>query len=135
MTTLPAPARWRRYRGAPQTGQVIATHDAVPDGGTLSVLFTQNGREFPLLLVRRGPGLAVFINICPHADLPLTYRSERVLSADGLRLMCSNHAAEFDAMSGEGLGGLAANCRLDQVPVSVDAEGQIVVRDDPLTGR
>lgn len=130
MTSLLAPARWRRYRGAPQTGQAIGALADVPDGGTLAVSFTQNGREFPLLVVRRGPSLSVFVNACPHADLPLTYRSDRVLSADGARLMCSNHYAEFDALSGEGRGGLAANCRLDRVPVRVDAAGQMVVVDD-----
>lgn len=123
------PARWRRYRGAPQTGQTLARLADFGEAQTLALIFDANGRDFPLLLVRRGEAVSVFVNACPHADLPLTYRSARVLSADGMRLMCSNHSAEFDALSGAGLGGLGTGCALDRIPIVI-ADGALVVAED-----
>jgi nitrite reductase/ring-hydroxylating ferredoxin subunit len=124
------PARWRRYRGAPLTGQTLLRLADMGDALTKAVTFTENGRDFPLLVVRRGGAVSVFVNACPHADLPLTYRSERVLSADGQRLMCSNHYAEFDALSGQGLDGLGAGCVLDRIPIDIAADGTLVVAED-----
>jgi nitrite reductase/ring-hydroxylating ferredoxin subunit len=54
----------------------------------------------PVVVVRRGAKVRAWRNLCPHHWLPLTYRSEKILSADGMRLRCSNHGAEFSADDG-----------------------------------
>ncbi len=51
-----------------------------------------------------------------------------VLSADGARLICANHAATFEARTGEGVAGLGVGCALDRAPVAVDDAGKVVVR-------
>jgi nitrite reductase/ring-hydroxylating ferredoxin subunit len=37
-----------------------------------------------------------FVNKCPHMGLPLETFPDRFLSADGERLICSAHGAQFD---------------------------------------
>jgi len=79
----------------------------------------------PIVVVRRGDDVRAWRNLCPHQWLPLTYRSRNILSADGLRLRCSNHGAEFSADDGRPLGD-ALPCGLEPVPACVDHEGRVV---------
>jgi nitrite reductase/ring-hydroxylating ferredoxin subunit len=80
-----------------------------------------------VLLLRRGAEVRVWRNLCPHQWLPLTYRSDRILSADGTRLRCSNHGAEFSAADGRPLDATLP-CGLEAVPVRIDADGRVVLR-------
>jgi nitrite reductase/ring-hydroxylating ferredoxin subunit len=69
-----------------------------PDRATAPASYRRaDGREVAVLVVRRGAGLRAYLDLCPHQYLPLTWRGRRVLSADGERLRCSNHGAEFAA--------------------------------------
>lgn len=113
---------WKTYRGVPDPGARICALEDVPEGGTRCLM--QDG--FPILLVRIDAGVHAFVNACPHQFLPLDQRSDRVLSADGTRLICTNHDAAFDAATGQGVGGLVAGQALDPIPVAVK-DGQIVV--------
>jgi nitrite reductase/ring-hydroxylating ferredoxin subunit len=81
----------------------------------------------PIVVVRRGAEVRAFRNLCPHQWLPLTYRSPNIVSADGRRLRCSNHGAEFRVEDGRPLDAALA-CGLEPVPVHVDAEGRVMLR-------
>ena len=81
---------------------------------------------FPILLLRHGGELRAFVNACPHQYLPLDHKSDRLLSADGTRIRCSNHSAGFDAQTGEGVEGLGLGACLDPVPVSI-SRGQVII--------
>ena len=83
-----------------------------------------------MLVLRRGAEVRAWRNLCPHHWLPLTYRSLNILSADGARLRCSNHGAEFSVEDGQPLDA-SLPCGLEPVPVHVDAEGRVVVRAQP----
>jgi nitrite reductase/ring-hydroxylating ferredoxin subunit len=93
-----------------------------------------SGREVAVLVVRRGDGLRAFLDLCPHQFLPLTWRGRRVLSADGERLRCSNHGAEFAASDGQGISGPGSACGLTPVPLRVDPGGTVRVDDDGPAG-
>jgi nitrite reductase/ring-hydroxylating ferredoxin subunit len=80
-----------------------------------------------VLLLRRGAGVRAYRNLCPHLWLPLTYRSSKILSADGRSLRCSNHGAEFSVEDGRPVDA-ALPCGLERVPVHVDSEGRVVLR-------
>ncbi|HEX5079197.1 MAG TPA: Rieske (2Fe-2S) protein [Geminicoccaceae bacterium] len=105
-----------------RSGTVLGPLAALPDGEVTEV---EVGRD-SLLLLRRGPDLRAFRNLCPHQWLPLTYRSPKILSADGRRLRCSNHGAEFSAEDGRPFHA-TLTCGLEPVPIQVDAEGQVVL--------
>ena len=80
----------------------------------------------------RAPGddAYAYVNACPHVWLPLTYRSGSVVSADGGRLVCSNHYAEFSVEDGSALSGpVTPGCGLTPVPVHVDAHGSLIIGD------
>lgn len=51
--------------------------------------------------LRHGGQVRVFRNSCPHLDVPLEYRKDRYLSADGQRIICYAHGAQFLPHSGE----------------------------------
>ena len=104
---------WRDISTAPDPGTVVCTIDEVE--GVRA--FDLSG--FPLLVIRDAAGLRGFVNLCPHQYLPLDYRGGNILSADGARLICSSHQAQFDAESGEVCIG-PASCGLDGIPLRQD---------------
>ena len=80
----------------------------------------------PVVVVRRGAKVRAWRNLCPHHWLPLTYRSEKILSADGTRLRCSNHGAEFSTEDGRPFDATLP-CGLEPVPVHIDPDGRVVL--------
>lgn len=114
---------WSDYRDAPASGTVLARSDELRDGTTMTVVLG----AFPALLVRGQAGLRAFVNACPHQYLPLDHKGERLLSADGTVLRCTNHSAGFDADSGVGTEGLGLGCALEPIPVKETGAGEIIV--------
>jgi len=55
--------------------------------------------------LRHAGQVRVYRNSCPHLDVPLEYRKDRYLSADGQRIICYAHGAQFAPHSGECLHG------------------------------
>jgi len=114
---------WASYPGAPEPGSSLCDLKDIPDPGTYSV----NLGEFSVLIARKGDAVWAYVNACPHQYLPLDWRKEDVLSADGSRLICSNHEASFDLETGEGVSGFAQGCELDVVPVTTTTSGSVTI--------
>ena len=112
---------WRDISTAPDPGTVVCELDQVE--GVRA--FDLSG--FPLLVIRDAAGLRGFVNLCPHQYLPLDYRGDQLLSADGARLICTSHQAQFDATTGEVHGG-PASCGLDPVPLR-EQNGKIAIAE------
>ncbi|MDR7126640.1 Rieske 2Fe-2S domain-containing protein [Pseudotabrizicola sp. 4114] len=113
---------WTDYSTAPAPGTAVCPADAIT--GVLSTKVQTGSGSFPLLILRSGGQLRAFVNACPHQYLPLDYRSDRLMSADGTMLMCSAHGARFDAVTGAAVDG--ADCGLDPVPITL-SDGMIVI--------
>lgn len=113
---------WKSYPGAPIEGAVVCPLEDAVEGEATCVEVD----GFPLLILRLGDKVTAFVNACPHQYLPLNHKSDRLLSADGAKIRCSNHSAGFDAVTGEGVEGLGLGACLDPAPVSV-SRGQIVI--------
>ena len=120
---------YRELPGAPPTGAALADAASLDAAGVLALEIDSGDGAFPILLVRSADGPAAFVNLCPHRDLPLTYRSHAVLSADATLVRCSNHDAAFRIDDGHGVDGLAQGCALDVIPITIDADGVIRVGD------
>ena len=114
---------WTHYSGAPAPGARLCALANVPEEGTLCL----DLGGFSVLIVRARGSLAAFVNACPHQYLPLDFRGDRLLSADGTVVRCTNHEAGFDAETGEGVEGLGIGCELDAIPVVVNGDGDIVI--------
>lgn len=55
-----------------------------------------NGLGFDNLFVLvTGGEVRAYLNSCPHLDVRLEYRKDRFLSADGQRIICYAHGAQF----------------------------------------
>ncbi|WP_052120160.1 Rieske (2Fe-2S) protein [Inquilinus limosus] len=117
---------WRRHPHAPAPGTALGRIEEIGDPGVRALSFGAGRRVFSMLLVRHGGTVHAFLDACPHAFLPLTWRGGSVLSADGQRLVCSNHFAEFDAADGHPVSG-PADCGLDALPVRLEPDGAIVM--------
>ncbi|KGJ08598.1 (2Fe-2S)-binding protein [Paracoccus versutus] len=113
---------WTDYSSAPAAGTPVCAEAQVE--GILSLSVTTDRGSFPMLVVRVGDELLAYVNACPHQYLPLDYRGDQLVSADGTKLMCTAHGACFDIRSGDVVEG--ADCGLDAVPVSV-RDGIIVI--------
>ncbi|MEM7544857.1 MAG: Rieske 2Fe-2S domain-containing protein [Pseudomonadota bacterium] len=113
---------WSDYRDAPAPGTVLARSLDVQEGATRTVMLG----AFPVLLLRTEQGLTAFVNACPHQYLPLDHKGDKLLSADGTTLRCTNHSAGFDVVSGEGTEGLGLGCTLEPIPVE-ERDGRIVI--------
>lgn len=129
---------WTDLSSAPPPATVVA--QAAEVAGAIALTITTAAGEFPLLLVRVDDGVKGYVNMCPHRFLPLDYRSPRLLSQDGLRLMCSSHGAMFDAATGHGVAGEGLGCALIPVPLVEDAGAiriapQINAHQSALTNR
>lgn len=117
---------WTDYSSAPAAGTPVCAADQVTAVHPLTVT-TEKG-SFPLLVIRArdgaGDGFRAYVNACPHQYLPLNYRGEQLLSADGTMLMCTAHGARFDLLTGAAVAG--ADCGLDVVPLQL-VDGMLVI--------
>ncbi len=116
--------------GSLAAGAALGLLDDFPDPSATPVSYRTEGRQVGLLVVRRGRELRAYLDSCPHVFLPLTQRGRRVLSADGERLRCTNHGAEFAVADGRALGGPTNGCGLTPVQIEVGADGTVRVGDE-----
>ena len=123
---------WRADPLAPLPGTSLGPFAAIPDGELREFRFGVGRRVFSMLVARRGSEPRAYVNVCPHVWLPLTFRGTRLLSADGQRIVCSNHFAEFAVDDGRALSGpVEPGGGLTRVPVHVDGVGDLVVGQLP----
>jgi nitrite reductase/ring-hydroxylating ferredoxin subunit len=90
----------------------------LPDGGSTS--FPPPPGSFTgLFAVRQGDAVFVYVNSCPHIGTPLDWVPGRFLSADGSRIICATHGAEFRIADGECLRGPCFGDRLEPVMIQI----------------
>jgi nitrite reductase/ring-hydroxylating ferredoxin subunit len=79
-----------------------------------------------LVAVRRGEGVFVYENACPHIGTPLDWTPDRFLSRDGQHLICATHGALFEIGTGVCIAGPCLGDRLTPVDFHI-RDGAIVV--------
>jgi nitrite reductase/ring-hydroxylating ferredoxin subunit len=125
---------WHTMPQAPACGTSLGPLSAIADLSVREFQFGSGRRIFSMLAIRRGDDVRAYVNACPHVWLPLTFRSPRVLSIDGARLVCSNHFAEFAVDDGRAIAGpVEPGCSLTRVPVHVNEAGAVVIGERELT--
>ena len=108
--------------------RALCRFDDIPDGHARG--FEPNDKAYrSLFAVRRGPLAIVYVNQCPHAGAELEYAQDRFLSADGQRIICFAHNAQFAVETGQCVGGPCTGQSLQSVPASI-VNGMVMVPVD-----
>ncbi|MCI0916271.1 Rieske 2Fe-2S domain-containing protein [Pseudomonas stutzeri] len=89
--------------------------DELAEGKSLGFDPLQGGKD-SLFALRSGGAVHLYRNSCPHLDVPLEYRKDRFLSADGIRVICYAHGAQFLPDTGLCVHGPCLGERLTAVP-------------------
>ena len=110
----------------PQIGML----ESFADGAATLATYHDGRREKSIVVVRQGANLQAYEDSCPHQYLPLSYRGSHVLSADGQRLRCTNHGAEFSVADGRALSGPGRGAGLTKTPIRLERDGRVVAGDD-----
>ena len=112
-----------------QVGQVLCRLDEIPNGTGLG--FDLGGDDEPLeiFVVRDGPRVFAYLNVCPHTGPPLDWQPDDFMSEDGCHIMCHTHGALFEIEDGFCIAGPCAGDQLKPVTVEVDAAGNVVLRE------
>jgi nitrite reductase/ring-hydroxylating ferredoxin subunit len=82
-----------------------------------------------LFAVRRGERVYVYVNACPHVGAPLDWAPDRFLTADGGRIVCGTHGAQFRIEDGLCVAGPCAGRNLEAVMIQIK-EGVLLVPED-----
>jgi len=116
--------RWRNHPHAPAPGTELGRADTIPDGQGREFRFGPEHDLFRMFVVRFGPDLFGYLNVCPHFSLPLNYRADQFTTRDG-EILCSMHFALFRPSDGVCIDGACPGRALDPVPVEVTADGAL----------
>ncbi len=116
---------WNDYRSSPPSGTLLTTAETLERERVVPVAPDSGFGAFPILVLATPEGPRAYVNLCPHLDMPLDFRSRDIISADGTMLLCSNHGAGFRLTDGVGVKDLGIDCALEAIPLVVDVDGAI----------
>ncbi len=114
---------WRDFPDAPDPGTILCDLDAVPESGVLAI----DAGGFGVLALWAAGAVRAYVNACPHQYLPLNHRSDRLHTADGAHLACTNHGAVFRSRDGVGTAGEGLGCALSPIPTEI-RDGAVYIR-------
>ncbi|WDM59373.1 Rieske 2Fe-2S domain-containing protein [Pseudomonas sp. NEEL19] len=89
--------------------------EELADGCARGLDPSQSGKD-TLFALRSGGEVQLYRNSCPHLDVPLQYRKDRYMSADGSKIICYAHGAQFLPKNGLCVYGPCIGERLTAVP-------------------
>lgn len=89
--------------------------------------FTLGNRQ--LFAVRQGQRVFVYLNRCPHRDIPLEWVPDKFLDASGRLIQCASHGALFIPESGECIAGPCEGAALTALPCHI-VDGQVWLDDN-----
>jgi len=99
---------------------VLARLDAMPDGRPVDAEATIDDASESLILIRAGPHVDAFPNVCPQAGRRLDWAPGQFLVSRDGHLVCAAHGASFELRSGLCVAGPCRGESLRRVDVSVD---------------
>ncbi len=108
----------------PSNKQVLCRLAAIDDGGAIDVEAEIDGMAESLVVLRRGHQAHAYFNVCPHAGRRMDWAPGRFLVKDGI-LVCAVHGASFQTDTGLCVGGPCRGASLREVPVEVNANGEV----------
>ena len=110
------------------TDRTLCRLEDIPDGASRGFGPARGGFT-GLFAVRRGPAVFVYVNACPHVGAALDRAPDRFLTADGARIACGAHGAQFEVEGGVCVQGPCVGARLEAVPARI-VDGAVLVPAD-----
>ncbi|NQU60437.1 MAG: Rieske (2Fe-2S) protein [Rhodospirillales bacterium] len=89
----------------PGEKRALCALDDIPDGGSNGFFTETSDGRLLYMVIRKGDGVFVYENKCPHIGMPLDYRPGQFLTADGAMIQCSTHGAKFRIEDGHCVSG------------------------------
>ncbi|MBC3953573.1 MULTISPECIES: Rieske (2Fe-2S) protein [Pseudomonas] len=111
-------------------GVALCRVDTLVEGQSYGFDPLHEGRDRVFALRYRGR-VRVYLNSCPHLHVALQYRKDRYLSADGERILCYAHGAQFLPDSGECVYGPCLGQTLTSLVVS-EQDGWLLLATEQL---
>jgi nitrite reductase/ring-hydroxylating ferredoxin subunit len=108
----------KRLRSTPP-GVRIGQLDDIADGAARNYVLELNAGRFHGFVVRKGAAAFGYLDVCPHAGLPLAWELDQYLTADKTLINCRWHGALFRIEDGKCVGGPCMGGRLTAWPVEV----------------
>lgn len=103
--------------------------DEIAEGAGRGFRLGQGTEQIAIFVIRTSGIIRGYVNSCPHIGTPLDWTPDRFLSADGRRIVCATHGAEFQIVDGLCVRGPCHGDRLEPVAVEIK-DGTIYVPAD-----
>lgn len=116
---------WKFRPNAPPPGQVLGRAEAIAENGAREFVVGRGRNAFRMFVVRRNGRFHAYLNLCPHFSLPLNHEPDQFLNHGYIE--CAQHFARFDVDDGRCVAGACEGEHLTSIPVTVNAEGSLVV--------
>lgn len=84
------------------------------------------GRTTEAFIIRKGGQLRAYLNLCRHWTVGLDMDDNDFFSEDGEWVVCKNHGATYNPVTGECVSGPCGGASLYRVPL-VEKEGNVYV--------
>ena len=110
--------------------RVLCTLADLEATGAKEIVLVKGGARYPVVVVRQGEVVRGYENICPHARLPLNVEADAFYDVSRTVLVCVNHGAHFDPLTGICVRGPCKGMGLRVFPVTVEGHN-VVVAETP----
>ncbi len=88
-----------------QTLIEVCRVEELQDGDFKSFNYNYDGYAYEGVVINYRNNLYAYLNICPHAGIPLDTSQEGLFNADGSYLICRKHWALFEPTTGKCVSG------------------------------
>lgn len=101
----------------------LLTLQDLEDGDSTAVVAKIDGVKTSLIMVRQGPQVFAYINVCPHIGAPLDFEPGRFLNLEKDLIQCALHGALFTIESGNCVAGPCEGKHLTAVSTKIKDGG------------
>ena len=86
------------------------------------IVIDDAGVRIGVFVVRWNGNVHGYLNSCPHARLPLNWKDDSFFDLSRNYLLCANHGAFFDVVSGACVRGPCKGQSLRPVPIRIEGD-------------
>jgi nitrite reductase/ring-hydroxylating ferredoxin subunit len=102
------------------TRKLVGRVGELNHGQSKKFTFRRGERRFEAMLVNYEGRLFAYMNRCPHIGITLDWVDNQFFSVDNRYLICANHGAVFEPLTGECIWGPCAGAALQTVPLVIE---------------